>query len=207
MNEPIEPKSILWWDYERGSQISCPLCGWTGTAGTDLEELFSELLEVRCPACFQLLLYVVYPTLQETRDAAAAGNQQAIDGLPAVEADHALRMRKRSLLLRSPEELPELPDEPLVIVWDIIDQDDEVGQWQVLVHDGTIIWREPAYYESYKRFEEVFAILHERYGSRFRELRPTHSASWWLYGDRLSSPRVIESLNKSLQSDEPAGDG
>lgn len=202
MTEPAERRSVLWWDYDRGSPLSCPGCGWTGTSSTDLKELFTELLEVSCPECERVLQYVVFPTLQETREAAAAGNQRAIAGLPEIEAEHEQRTRKQAQLLRSPDELPELPDEPLVIVWDIIDQDDEVAQWQVLVHDGTIIWREPAYYESYRRFEQVFAILHERYGSRFRELRPTESASWWLYGDRLGAPAVVEALNRSLRSEE-----
>ena len=67
-------KSISWWDHDRDDHMSCPGCGWTGTGGTDLEEQFPELLEVRCPDCDRLLLMVVFPTLQETRAAAAAGN-------------------------------------------------------------------------------------------------------------------------------------
>lgn len=195
-------KSISWWDHDRDDHMSCPGCGWTGTGGTDLEEQFPELLEVRCPDCDRLLLMVVFPTLQETRAAAAAGNERALAELPEHEAQHADAVRRRALLLKSPDELPELEGDSLIIIWDIIDQDDEVAQWQVLVHDGTIIWREPAYYESYRRFEQVFAILLERYGTRFRELRPTHSASWWLYGDRLGSVQVVDSLNGSLQREE-----
>jgi hypothetical protein len=44
---------------------------------------------------------------------------------------------------------------------------------EVLRHGDREIWREPAYYESYQRFAEVYEILRERYGPRLAEVRPT----------------------------------
>jgi hypothetical protein len=44
--------------------------------------------------------------------------------------------------------------------------------------------REPAIYEGAWRFDEVKAILKERYGRRFASLTPTGASEYYLLGDR-----------------------
>ena len=128
---------------------------------------------------------------------------QDVLGLPIVaeladmEEEARRRKARMATLLAAPEQLPDLSGDDLVIEWDLTDEDGEGVQ--VLRHEGEVIWREAGFYESYKRFEEVFEILQQRYGERFRELRPTRHSEVWLYGDRLSAPHVVDALNKSLQ--------
>ena len=147
---------------------------------------------------------MAYPTLAETRDAAAAGDERARAELSKMQEHEAWHERAQRLQLRSPDQLPDLPDERLLIVWDLEIADDE--EWQVLRHGDAEIWRELAYFESYARFQEVFEILRQRYGSRLAEVRPTGVSKMWLYGDRLSAPDVIDRLNASLRADSAMND-
>ena len=73
------------WDYDKDAQLTCPECGWTGR-GDDHEEFFLDVLDVSCPNCDYMVLVVAYPTLVETRVAAAAGDRRAQAALPEVEA-------------------------------------------------------------------------------------------------------------------------
>ena len=68
--------------------------------------------------------------------------------------------------------------------------DEDAGErWTVIRHGSTEVWREPAVYEAYERFDEVKAILKQRYGKRFRSLTPTKASKMWLYGDHFRSIR------------------
>jgi hypothetical protein len=183
------------WDYDRDAPLSCPACGWAGS-GAGHENAFQDLLDVRCPACDEMLLVVNYPTLVETRVAAAAGDRRAQAELANVDATEARAERAAALELKEPSQLPDLAGERLVIVWDFEDRDDE--KWTVLRHGDEEIWRELAYYEGYRRFAEVFEILRARYGSRLAEVRPTPASGLYLYGDKTPPPHTVEELNASL---------
>ena len=136
------------------------------------------------------MVTVMFPTVLETRDAAASGNLRAIEDLPGIEAQAARREITMATMLKSPSQLPELPDSPLVIHWD--SETVEGEEWQVLRHGDTEIWREAALYESIEIFEDVVRVLQARYGSRFAELRPTEASLLWLYGDRLPAGAPAE---------------
>lgn len=183
------------WDYDGDAPLSCPACGWTG-CGSGHENLFQDLLDIRCPTCDDMLLIVKYPTLVETRVAAAAGDRRAQAELREIEAAEARAERAAATELREATQLPDLADERLVIDWDFEERDDE--KWTILRHGDQEIWRELAYYEGYPRFAEVFEILREHYGSRLVEVRPTAASELYLYGDKLSAPDTIASLNASL---------
>jgi hypothetical protein len=71
--EEIIAKHLRYWDYDRDAVISCD-CGWNGPAAGN-EETYSQLLDVHCPRCQRMLLIVSFPTVGETREAAAAGNE------------------------------------------------------------------------------------------------------------------------------------
>jgi hypothetical protein len=194
--DDVTAKQVGYWDYDRDAALSCPACGWNGRAA-DNESDFDELLDVRCPECDRMLLIVAFPTIEETRAAAAAGNRRAEADLPSVDAREARHKRAGELNLKEPHQLPELAGTEVRIDWDFETSKGE--HWTVLRHQGAEIWRELAYYEGYKRFADVFEILRRRYGPRLTEVRPTAASKLYLYGDRLSSPQTIERLNASLE--------
>jgi len=62
----------------RTQTFHCPACGWSGRPFDDMApEGFRELMHFECGACEMILVIVVYPTVEETRTAAAAGNAEA----------------------------------------------------------------------------------------------------------------------------------
>jgi hypothetical protein len=73
-----------YWDYDSDELVSCSACGWSGP-GSAGENIFHELLDVTCPQCDTMLLIVSFPTLAETRAAAAAGKREAMVELRRIE--------------------------------------------------------------------------------------------------------------------------
>lgn len=71
---------VDYWEFDPSATITCPACGWAGVSEGNIEP-FEELLDVRCASCGQMLLIVPYPTLDETKAAAAAGNAEAAEAL------------------------------------------------------------------------------------------------------------------------------
>lgn len=190
-------KDIGYWQYDDDAPLECPRCSWNGTAKGH-EEVFSELLEVRCPSCQSMLLIVLFPTDAETRAAAADGNAAATAELPALDARNKRRARSEQLQLDRPDQLPDLPGSTWRIDWDF--EKSEGESWTVLRHQGTEIWRELAFWEGYARFATVFEILRKRYGSGLIEVKPTPNSELYLYGDRLSAPESVRRLNASLRA-------
>ena len=188
---------LNYWDYDRDAALSCASCGWSGS-GAGNENYFDELLDVRCPQCDRMLLIVAFPTIEETRAAAAAGNPRAQAELPSVDAREERLNRAQELELKAADQLPELQGDALRIDWDLEGRDDEY--WTVLRYEGKEIWRELAYYEGYERFAAVFELLRQRYGSRLAEVRPTPASELYLYGDKLSASQTIVRLNASLDA-------
>ena len=76
-------KQVRYYDYDRSEPVECR-CGWSGLPGA-YEDYFHELLDVTCPACDSMLLIVPYPTFEQTRAAAADGNEEAIAELRRIE--------------------------------------------------------------------------------------------------------------------------
>src|SRR4051794_12335807 len=77
-----------YYDYDWDQPVTCPTCGWTGL-GRDHQDTHGDLFDVTCPSCNEMLLVVLFPTLAETRAAAAAGNPRAQADLPAIEQQAA----------------------------------------------------------------------------------------------------------------------
>jgi len=98
--------------------------------------------------------------------------------------------------LKSPAQLPELEGETLVLTWDI--EDEQKGGDTLIKHGERIIWREPAIYEGYERFEEVAQILKQKYRERLRDLVPTPHSEMYLYGDHVISLGMVEEARKKL---------
>jgi predicted RNA-binding Zn-ribbon protein involved in translation (DUF1610 family) len=61
----------------REAPFTCRNCGWTGPSSEMANEPFRDLMDFSCPRCDTMLLIVNWPTLEDTRAAAAAGNAEA----------------------------------------------------------------------------------------------------------------------------------
>ena len=66
-----------YWDFDPDEELVCP-CGRSGRAD-DHQTAHADVLDVTCGGRDRMLLTAAFPTLQETRDAAAVGNQRAIE--------------------------------------------------------------------------------------------------------------------------------
>jgi len=195
-------RHLKYYDYDQDATVECS-CGWSGRCG-DAEDYFREVLDVTCPRCDTMLIVVAYPTHEETRAAAAAGNEQAIKGLAQVESRERFLAAAEASELKEPGQLPDLDGKDLVIDWDFVEvdaTDGEVDRWTVLRHGGKEIFREVAYWEGIYRFEEVLGILRNKYGERLAELRPTESSWLYLLGDYLWAESRVKALNAELRPD------
>ena len=201
----MSAKIVAYWDFDmhRDEPVTCPSCGWTGDA-KDYKDFHSDLFDVCCPECDRMILIVPFPTVAETRAAAAAGNQRAAAGLPGMEAQQkkwaAWARRADEMMLRNANELPQLDGDRLVIEWDIENCDGET--LTILRHGDLVIWREIAFWEGIGRFADVVKILRARYGSRLVEVRPTPDSELYLWGDKYGVDKMIEDINASLRVTE-----
>lgn len=87
----MSPQTTL--DLDPEEPRSCDDCGWRG-ATRGAVELFDELLTLNCPNCDARVggMYL-YPTGEEIREAAAAGNPRAIAMLSETDAREKRRHR------------------------------------------------------------------------------------------------------------------
>ncbi len=136
-----------------------------------------------------MLLIVGYPTVDETREAAAAGNQRAIEDLSHAEEVARRRERAGGLELTEQSPLPALRGVRLEFEWDLEDVDGE--SWTVIRCDGQTIWRELAYYEGWERFNEVKRLLKLRY-EEFSVLTPTERSELYLFGDDMFASSKLD---------------
>ena len=179
---------LTYYGYDEDRPVTCPGCGWNGPAKDGSQGLYKELFDVSCPRCDTMLLIVSLPTVEETKEAAARGDARA-----QADLGYALRVEEsreafERAKLKGPEQLPELEGAELAFVWD----HELPGRGPtVITCEEREIWREPARYESWPRFNEVKEILKAKYGGRFRSLMPTPRSTLYLYGDDISAPSKI----------------
>lgn len=183
-------------DLDLGAPRDCPACGWAGLTSNCIE-LFEELLDIRCPHCDKKLgpLYL-FPTVDEIREAAAAGNPRAIEELECAERMEARWARTEQLEIRDASSFPDVPGaEQFVVDWYLVREPDD--QYVVLRVGNLELGRELAIWEGLPRFQSIAALLRERYGRRVTELRPDDNsqAAAYLLGDRLSWVHGIEKTN------------
>lgn len=75
----MRAKIVEYFDYSDDMPLKCPVCGWSGPAKDAPKELHSSpLFDRSCPECWKMLLIVPFPTFEQTRAAAKAGNAEAI---------------------------------------------------------------------------------------------------------------------------------
>lgn len=184
-----------YYDNWRDENYACDACAWRGR-GKDLAhgETFADLFEVDCPECGGRIATVTFPTLDESRknwDKVSPGDKLVVQMTEARLEDFDRRG------LRSPDQLPDLAGDDLILAWDLNDG----GTSETVIRYGDfVLWREPAFYEGAERFEEVAEILASKFGSRFQDLVPTRDSEDFLYGNRLGSPYRIEKFRQGLRA-------
>lgn len=82
-------KVLRYYQYDRGAALDCPACGWHGNGEEADTNLFDEVFDLCCPSCEKMLVIVSLPTLDETREAAGRGNQEARRELDELEGGSA----------------------------------------------------------------------------------------------------------------------
>jgi hypothetical protein len=129
--------------------------------------------------------------------AAAEGNPEAIQDLPK-KREWIKRMEARmnkfwSNHLHSLEQLPELEgDELLEFTWDIkVHVGDEREDFQIIKIGEREVWRELAFWDNILRFNEIKALLKQKYGPRFKSLTPTDGSLDFLTGDHYFKLRTL----------------
>lgn len=200
----MSARHVKYYEFDGDRTVSCS-CGWSGKAGHGNREDYRELYDISCPNCDRMLFIVAYPTHEETREAAAAGNREAERNLVVVTHREAFLARAEEHKLTAASELPDLEGDELIIDWDFearTEKDEQRDDWTVLRHGDRVIWREVGFYEGYERFGEVLEILRARYGDRLADLRPTEASYNYLLGDVLRAGGIVRSLRRSLR---PAG--
>lgn len=174
--------------------LTCPTCGWTGTFEQGWTEIYDTLEDCQCPGNHgfldrPMLAVLPFPTLKQYREnwERLPEHEKAY-----VEAIEISLDRFNSGKLKSADQLPDLQSSVLDLIWD------EEGKETLIRFGDQILWREPVRYEALWRFEEVVALLKEKYGSRFRDLEPTQESWMNLFGDKLSIPGAIDRIRHDL---------
>lgn len=169
----------------RSRAYSCA-CGWTGTHEALDDALFEAVIQKSCPKCDAHLLVLSLPTGDDIRRAAAAGNEEAKEMLAQVVETERRAAECERTALRSASQLPDLAgDAPIASVWDL--ERGKPDNHYVIRAGEELVWRERARYEDWRRFQQVKAILREKYAARFASVTPTEDASGWLIGDSYSA--------------------
>jgi hypothetical protein len=165
----------------RTEELVCA-CGWRGKSAAASSEHFRALCEYSCPVCYASLLLVSHPTADDIRSAAARGNTEAqgeLETLIRVERRHE---RHERTMLKSPEQLPDLVGSELHFIWEL--QVGEDGDQVVQLKQGDrVIWSELAFFEDWRRFNQVKELLKQKYPQHFASLRPAEGAKLYLFGD------------------------
>ena len=74
-------------DDWRDTIFTCAGCGWQGPADSRHFDLHAELAEYSCPKCSRTILLVSLPTIEQVKEAAARGNEEALAELRKIQQD------------------------------------------------------------------------------------------------------------------------
>ena len=175
--------------------LTCPSCGWTGTFREGLTEMYDALEDCECPGEHgfgdrPMLAILPFPTLEDSRRNWASLPEHEKGYVEAIEASVS---RFESLKLKTADALPDLPEPVLDLLWD------QEGDDVVLRLGEREVWREPVRYEAVWRFDEVVALLQEKYGARLRDLAPTPASEYHLYGDKLWYSGSVQRTREGLR--------
>jgi hypothetical protein len=191
-------------DDWRGANLACATtdCGWRGRIDvTQLEEQRGYSF-FECPLCGTTVALVQHPTADEV--------SQNWDSL--TDAEKALYQRRFALdsefeahHLERPEQLPEIADDPLILVWDFdcVEINGHEVAYTLLKYEGRVIWLERAFYECLGRYEEVVKLLQQKFGGRLKDVVPTRRSETYLLGDMLSGWEKLNETRSCLSPVAP----
>jgi hypothetical protein len=152
---------------------------------------------IECPTCYRSMGVLLYPNLEETKEAAAQGNEAATEALSGFESritrNWELLDRFELEKIRSADQLPNLQGESLEFDWDF-EKGKEGEFYQVIRAGDATVWRELAFFNNVRRFEQIKELLKAKYGTRFRSLTPTVASIEWLSGDNLEKALQISRM-------------
>jgi hypothetical protein len=110
---------MSFYDYDPDAMITCPDCGYTGRAGAG-QEVLSDGYEICCVRCDKRLGFVDgHVTLDQTREAAAAGNPRAQASLSFMEKREDRLELAEEVKLKSYKDLPDLDGDKIRIEYDM----------------------------------------------------------------------------------------
>ncbi len=179
-------KRFGYYDNWKSAILHCRQCGWKGTFEEGSVEIHRDWMDTSCPTCDELLAVVSYPTNEESKD-----NSE-------FAAHNRFLASWKESILRSEAELPHLEGQSLNLTWDF--EEHGASRFTVIRHGEREIWREIALYEGFERFEELAKILVSRYGARLADLEPTPASEYYLYGDAMRAPDVVEATRKAIRT-------
>ena len=182
-----------YYDDWENEDFRCKNCGWNGI-GSQLKQgdMFEALHELDCPQCGGRISTLVYPIITESR--ANWDKVSFVDKL-IIEQIEIRNDVNKSTKLTSPDQLPDLAGDDLILIWDISSRN---GGETIIRYGEFELWREIAFYEGYERFIEVAGILSKKYGDRLQDLVPTRKSGMFLFGDRAISIREVKQCRKNL---------
>ena len=184
-----------YYEYEKQA-FSCSSCGWEGTGlECEMGDLLSALFEIHCPKCGERVGFVEFPLISEM-----SNSDDPLDRMTAAVAS-GFRANFKKKCLKSPDQLPEIANQAITLVWDS-NSKDGTTPGDVLIKDrGVVIWREPETFEGYQRFIEVGEILKMKYGKQLKDFTFTENSEFCLGGDHLGAFGHIEYWRKKLKEE------
>lgn len=181
---PNKPRILSFSTYDcwEGTEAECPKCGWRGQLSHDHMHMESTCMEVLCSNCSEPVAYIWFPTKAE---AVAAQDETTVMMFEVMEV-HSARYHRECL--KSPDQLPEIDDDEIYIIWDTIESSKtNPDSYTCFKHNETILFREPPIFESGGRYREVATIFREKYGRRLIDIIPTWGGWLYLGGDSFRS--------------------
>ena len=172
-------------------EYTCGECAWHGIArDTGRGRMYREMfLELCCPECSAFLDLIIFPP---EKGCGASRKELTEEQLKALEEREEQEKAYREKCLCSVDQLPELEEDVLRLVWD-----QEGAETRIQVGE-TVIWSEPLKYEAFDRYEQVALLLKEKYGSRVKDLTPTDRSKLFLYGDYAPALDYLKKVRKEL---------
>jgi len=178
---------VDYYDYYGGwreKTFSC-LCGWDEAGGeAEAGEMFDELGERCCTKCGERVFMLNWPTATQVEVAAFAGNEEATRQLVDVGQRQTRMARAAREDLISVDQLPDVDAEDIRASLDV-ESESEHNPEMCLFLNGTIVHREPAWYEGIEPLVRMLPILQEKYGERLHSISIGQGASLYLLGSAL----------------------
>lgn len=181
----------IYYEGWKEKEYSCSECDWQGSGASGRPGHFHRkmFLELFCPKCGEFLDLIIFPYPAGCGNDTETLADEQIKVLQEQEEQMRLYLEQ---CLHSPEQLPDIDAVEFTLLWDQVE-----GETHITLSDR-IIWSEPLAYEGFDRYGKIALILHEKYGSRLKDLIPADRSLLFLYGDFASSIDYVKKVRKEL---------